>query len=364
MATMVHVIVGARPNQMKAAPLLKALRSSPDFHPVLVDTGQHYDHEMAGIFMEQFSMGKPDICLEVGSASHGVQTARILERYEAILIEHRPGAVIVIGDVNSTVACTLAAAKLGIFTVHLEAGLRSFDRGMPEELNRMVTDVLVDLLWTPSPDGDDHLRAMGVPQERIDRVGNIMIDTLVSMLPSVEAKEHWRTYGVPEHGYAVVTLHRPSNVDQPEVLSGILDLLLDQAQSLPMVWPLHPRTRARIEALGRLDEVEAATGLHLTPPLGYLEFMSCVASSRCVITDSGGIQEETTWLGVPCLTLRPNTERPITLTEGTNVLTTPSSLREDLKRALEGPIRHDVSIDLWDGGTAERCVTSLRKHLR
>ena len=364
MATTVHVIVGARPNQMKAAPLLKALRSSEDFEPVLIDTGQHYDHEMAGIFMEQFSMGQPDICLEVGSASHGVQTARILERYEAILLEDKPGAVVVIGDVNSTVACTLAAAKLGIFTVHLEAGLRSFDRGMPEELNRLVTDVLADLLWTPSPDGDEHLLAAGVAPERIDRVGNIMIDTLVSMLPSFQAMEQYSTYGVAPHEYAVVTLHRPSNVDDPSVLSDVLDLLLNHSTTLPMIWPLHPRTRARIEALGRMEEIEQSSGLHLTPPLGYLEFMSCVASSRCVITDSGGIQEETTWLGVPCLTLRPNTERPITITAGTNVLTTPSRLDDDLALILDGPIRHEVSIDLWDGMTAQRCVDSLRKHLR
>lgn len=363
MASVVHLIVGARPNQMKAAPLLRALRASPDFEPVLIDTGQHYDHELAGIFMEQFEMGHPDIRLEVGSASHGAQTARILERYEAVLMEATPKAVIVIGDINSTVACALAAAKLGIFTVHLEAGLRSFDRTMPEELNRLVTDVLADLLWTPSADADLHLLDSGVPEGKIDRVGNIMIDTLSTMLPKVEAARHYATLGLETHAFAVVTLHRPSNVDAPTVLSAILDHLLHLSSKVPLFWPLHPRTRARLQALGRLQELEDSPAVHLSPSLGYIEFMSCVAASRCVITDSGGIQEETTWLGVPCLTLRPNTERPITITQGTNRLTTPEALGEDLAAVLAGPVRQDVQIDRWDGSTAERCVSSLKSHL-
>lgn len=354
----IHVVVGARPNQMKAAPLLRVLRSSEEFTPYLVDTGQHYDHEMAGIFFEQFGMGNPDISLNVGSSTHGKQTANILERYEAVLLERQPDCVIVIGDVNSTVACSLAATKLGIPTVHLEAGLRSNDRGMPEELNRIVTDHLCDLLWTPSPDGDENLANEGIDGQKIVRVGNIMIDTLVQMEPLFRARNMKEELGITA-SHLVVTLHRPSNVDDESVLSLILAQLNNLAEQYTLVWPIHPRTKSRIESYGLQSYIDHEN-IRCVPPLGYVEFMSLVASSNGVITDSGGIQEETTYLGLPCLTVRPNTERPITITEGTNQLITPEDV---IERSSIFAVKNATrpSIDLWDGKTAERCVDSLKK---
>jgi len=345
---------------MKAGPLLKSLRECDDFSPLLVDTGQHYDHEMSGIFMAEFGMGAPDIQLKVGSGSHGEQTSKILYKYEQVLLEQKPDAIIVIGDVNSTVACALAASKLHIPVIHLEAGLRSHDRGMPEEINRLLTDQLADLLWTPSPDGDEHLLASGIPIERIDRVGNIMIDTLVSMLPTIEKNSNSQHFKLTPMTYSVVTLHRPSNVDVPVVLNQLLDELIQLEPSLHVVWPMHPRTRARIIAIGRMDEL-IEHGIEISQPLGYVDFMSLVSNSRMVITDSGGIQEETSWLGIPCLTLRPNTERPITITEGTNRLITPELFSVSVKQILENDIRKKVKIDLWDGKTAERCIASLKR---
>ena len=359
----IHVVVGARPNQMKAAPLLRALREHSSFIPVLVDTGQHYDHEMSGIFMQQFGTGEPDFALEVGSGTHGSQTAKILERYEALLLDKPPSACIVIGDINSTVACALAASKIGIPVVHLEAGLRSRDRGMPEELNRIVTDHLADLLWTPSPDGDENLLASGIEASKIVRVGNIMIDTLVAMKPEVERATFCDRLKRRNSQHAVITLHRPSNVDVEATLSKLLDELLNVANTMDLVWPLHPRTKQRIIALGRMDELANHPSVHLLGPLGYIDFMNAVMHARCVITDSGGIQEETTWLGVPCITLRPNTERPITITKGTNVLATPETLDEELNRVLLNKERHATSIEYWDGNTAERCVASLEAFL-
>ncbi len=359
----IHVVVGARPNQMKAAPLLRALREHSDFEPVLIDTGQHYDHEMAGIFMQQFGMGLPDHSLEVGSGTHGAQTARILEKYEALLLEKRPTATIVIGDINSTVACALAAAKIGVPVVHLEAGLRSNDRGMPEELNRIVTDHLADLLWTPSPDGDENLLSSGIPNSKIVRVGNIMIDTLVAMKPEIEKSTFLQNISFHHETYAMVTLHRPSNVDVEETLALLLDELLAVSKSMDLIWPLHPRSKSRIEALGRMEELVDNAAVHLMGPLGYIDFMNGIMHSKCVITDSGGIQEETTWLKVPCITLRPNTERPITITEGTNVLAKPETLQHELQKILtNNRILHDT-IEFWDGMTAQRCLESLELFL-
>jgi UDP-N-acetylglucosamine 2-epimerase (non-hydrolysing) len=356
----VHVVVGARPNQMKAAPLLKILRSSEEFTPFLVDTGQHYDHEMAGIFFEQFGMGTPDISLNVGSASHGKQTADILERYEAVLIERQPDCVIVIGDVNSTVACSLAATKLGILTVHLEAGLRSNDRGMPEELNRIVTDHLCDLLWTPSPDGDDNLLNEGIDAEKIVRVGNIMIDTLVQMEPLFRTRNMKEELNIGQ-SHLVVTLHRPSNVDDASVLTLILDQLNNLADRHVLIWPIHPRTKSRIETYGLQSYIEHPN-IRCVPPLGYVEFMSLVATSNGVVTDSGGIQEETTYLGLPCLTVRPNTERPITISEGTNQLITPGDIIK-CSSIFTSEQTTRPSIHYWDGNTAERCLESLKQLL-
>ena len=360
MTKVIHVVVGARPNQMKAAPLLRVLRSSEEFTPFLVDTGQHYDHEMAGIFFEQFGMGTPDISLNVGSGSHGKQTANILERYEAVLLERKPDCVIVIGDVNSTVACSLAATKIGIPTVHLEAGLRSNDRGMPEELNRIVTDHLCDMLWTPSPDGDENLANEGIDGEKVVRVGNIMIDTLIQMEPLFRARDMKEELGI-QHSHLVVTLHRPSNVDEESVLSLILAQLSTLADQYTLVWPIHPRTKSRIESYGLQSYIEHEN-IRCVPPLGYVEFMSLVASSNGVVTDSGGIQEETTYLGIPCLTVRPNTERPITISEGTNQLIAPDEIIDRSSVFAVGYTTHS-SIHFWDGKTAERCVEVLKKLL-
>tara|TARA_B100000459_G_scaffold147309_1_gene116377 strand:+ start:1074 stop:2192 length:1119 start_codon:yes stop_codon:yes gene_type:complete len=359
----IHVVVGARPNQMKAAPLLKALNAHPMFEPLLIDTGQHYDHELSGIFMEQFGMGKPAYSLQVGSGSHGEQTARILERYEQLLLSSRPDLTVVIGDINSTVACALASVKLGIPLVHLEAGLRSGDRSMPEEINRIVTDSIADLLWTPSPDGDQHLLDSGVHKDKIIRVGNIMIDTLSSMIQTVRRSDFLNEIKFVNDQHVVITLHRPSNVDDESQLNLLLDEIQTVSGEFDIIWPIHPRTKARILSLDRFDELTKNPAIHITKPLGYIDFMKCIDESRMVITDSGGIQEETTWLGVPCITLRPNTERPITITEGTNVLSQPSSLHREIQRILSEPRRAEVAIDLWDGKTAERCVESLVKLL-
>ena len=359
MAYTIHVVVGARPNQMKAAPLLRMLNAHSDFTPVLIDTGQHYDHELSGIFMEQFGMGQPAHSLQVGSGTHGKQTASILEKYESLLLESKPDATVVIGDINSTVACAIAAVKLGIPLVHLEAGLRSGDRSMPEEINRILTDSVANLLWTPSPDGDAHLLSSGVPEEKIVRVGNIMIDTLTEMLPQVRESKFLATLALQHKEYVVITLHRPSNVDDPKQLSILLDEVCKMSETFDIIWPIHPRTKARIQSLGEFEKLQSNSSIHITKPLGYIDFMNCILQSRMVVTDSGGIQEETTWLGVPCITLRPNTERPITITEGTNVLSTPQMLRLEIERVIGEPRRKKVEIDLWDGKTAQRCVESL-----
>ena len=360
----IHVVVGARPNQMKAAPLLRVLNSHKDFDPVLIDTGQHYDHELSGIFMKQFGMGTPAHSLEVGSGTHGKQTATILERYEALLLESRPDVTIVIGDINSTVACAIAAVKLGIPLVHLEAGLRSGDRDMPEEINRILTDSIANLLWTPSPDGDEHLLASGISENMIVRVGNIMIDTLTEMLDQVRESKFLDTLPLQYNEHVVITLHRPSNVDVEETLALLLDELLSVSRSMDLIWPLHPRTKSRIEALGRMNELVHNPAIHLMGPLGYIDFMNGIMHSQCVITDSGGIQEETTWLGVPCITLRPNTERPITITEGTNILATHETLQHELQKIVSEPKMIHDSIEFWDGKTAQRCLESLELFLK
>ena len=352
----IHIVVGARPNQMKAAPLLRKLRESVEFTPLLIDTGQHYDHEMAGVFFEQFGMGKPDYSLGVGSGSHGKQTAQILSAYEEILLISPPAAVIVIGDVNSTVACSLAATKLQIPTIHLEAGLRSNDRTMPEELNRIVTDHLCDMLWTPSPDGDENLRREGISPEKIIRVGNIMIDTLVDMKPLFTKRNMRSELGLTTP-HVLLTLHRPSNVDTKETLEQLLSQLIKIGETHSLVWPMHPRTRSRIEDF-ELEELIKKAKIHVTEPLGYIEFMSLVSSSIGVITDSGGIQEETTYLGVPCLTVRPNTERPITIMEGTNKLISPHEIVEHFSFITDFEPKTG-GIEFWDGNTAQRCVESL-----
>lgn len=356
----VDLIAAARPNFMKVAPLFHALSKEPWCDVRLVHTGQHYDKNMSDTFFADFSLPKPHLHLGVGSGTHGEQTAGVMLAYEKICLESRPDCTIVVGDVNSTLACSLVCAKLGIPVAHLEAGLRSRDRAMPEEINRIVTDSLADVLWTPSPDADENLAAEGVPAERIEFVGNIMIDSFELLRRKIEANDTRESLAMPRGGYGVVTLHRPSNVDDSATLATIVESLCGVADELPLVFPLHPRTRARLndgKLYGRLEEHPSVV---LIDPLSYIPFMNLVLDAKVVITDSGGIQEETTYLGIPCLTLRENTERPITVTQGTNRLLRPEALADSVRdlaaeREVDEPPRY------WDGETAMRVVASLRK---
>jgi UDP-N-acetylglucosamine 2-epimerase (non-hydrolysing) len=345
-------VVGARPNFMKAAPVVCALGKWPDVRQTLVHTGQHYDKNLSDVFFSQLSMPEPDVNLEVGSGSHAWQTAEVMKRFEPVVLERKPDVVLVYGDVNSTVAATLVCSKLLIQVAHVEAGLRSFDRSMPEEINRIVTDRLADLLFTPSEDGDINLEREGVPADKIHRVGNVMIDSLIRLLPV--AMQCLRN-GLPER-YALVTLHRPSNVDDSANLRSILKLLFEVNDQLEVVFPVHPRTRQRIEQFG--IDIEK---LYLLEPLPYIEFLSLQRRATVVITDSGGIQEETTYLGVPCLTLRSNTERPVTVSMGTNVLVGQDLglLSSELARILKGKAKKGSIPPLWDGHAGERIAEAL-----
>lgn len=355
----VHLIAAARPNFMKVGPLWHALKGSGDFEPVLVHTGQHYDANMSDDIFADLSLPAPDHHLGVGSGSHAEQTGNVMIAYEKIAIEHRPDWLVVVGDVNSTAACAMVGAKLRIPTVHLEAGLRSRDRGMPEEINRLVTDAISDVLWTPSPDADENLAAEGVPAERITRVGNIMLDSYEMIRPRIEAEKAPERFGVTPGKYGIVTLHRPSNVDEEAQLTRLVDALAQVAKRLPLVFPVHPRTRERLGRFGLAGRLEAA-GVTLCEPLSYRPFMGLVSSAAAAITDSGGLQEETTYLGIPCLTLRENTERPITVTEGTNRLVRAETLVAALDDALASDAPPARKPDRWDGSTAQRCVDDLR----
>lgn len=359
MQKIVH-IVGARPNFMKIAPIMRVMSEYPkSFEQVLVHTGQHYDENMSKVFFEELELPRPDVNLEVGSGSHAWQTAEIMQRFEPIVIEHRPDWVVVVGDVNSTLACALVCSKLGVRVAHVEAGLRSYDRGMPEEINRLLTDQISDLLFTPSPDGDHNLLREGIPSKKIHMVGNVMIDTLVRLLP--RAQQRWpnlqKEYDLGR--YILVTLHRPSNVDHPGTLSQILSALIELARQAPVIFPVHPRTRQRIRAAGLLEDM---SGLHLLEPLGYLDFLALQAHADLVLTDSGGVQEETTYLGIPCLTARPNTERPATVEIGSNRLvdSTRQAILEAAVPILDGTLRPSGEIPhLWDGQAASRIVDIL-----
>lgn len=355
----VHLIAAARPNFMKVAPLWHALTATSDFRPVIVHTGQHYDAAMSDDIFADLGLPAPDHHLGIGSGSHAEQTGRVMIAYEKLAIEERPDWLVVVGDVNSTAAASMAAAKLRIPIVHLEAGLRSRDRDMPEELNRLVTDVLADVLWTPSPDADQNLRDEGIPESRITRVGNIMMDSYELVRPAILAADYPGELGFAPGSYGVVTLHRPSNVDVPEQLDRLVEALIAVQAHLPLIFPVHPRTRQRLGEAG-VAKLEAA-GLTLVGPAAYVRFMSLVAGAAAVVTDSGGIQEETTYLGIPCLTLRENTERPITISEGTAQLVNAETLLERLLVALAEPRQDRKRPDLWDGRTAERCVEDLRK---
>jgi UDP-N-acetylglucosamine 2-epimerase (non-hydrolysing) len=341
---------------MKVAPVYRALAGRQQTQTIL-HTGQHFDANMSAVFFDELGIPKPDINLQVGSGSHAEQTALIMQRFEPVLLERKPDWVLVYGDVNSTVAAALVCAKSLVAVGHVEAGLRSFDRTMPEEINRIVTDRLADLLFTPSADGDENLLREGTPQQRIRLVGNVMIDTLVRLLPralerrdSLLARYHRRTYGL-------VTLHRPSNVDDRSALIPLLDQLSAIGMKLPLIFPIHPRTRQRLGT----DLARYHASISFTEPLGYLDFLALQSAAKVVITDSGGIQEETTHLGVPCLTFRENTERPITTTVGTNLVvgTDPKRLRVEVDKILRGEAKKGAQPPLWDGHAAERIADAL-----
>ncbi|MFM2152478.1 MAG: hypothetical protein RL199_913 [Pseudomonadota bacterium] len=362
-------VVGARPNFMKVAPVRAAVAARTDLAQVLVHTGQHADPQMSDVFFRDLDLPPPDLFLGVTGGTHASLTGRIMEALEPLLARHRPDLVLVAGDVNSTLAAALVAAKNDppIPVAHLEAGLRSFDRAMPEEVNRVLVDRLSDLCLTPSPDGDANLRAEGVPAERIVRVGNVMIDSLERALPVSRrlAPELLGRLGLEPGGYALATLHRPANVDDPVVLAPLLSLLADLSGRLPVVFPVHPRTRRRIEESPVIGRLRSSPRLLLCDPQGYFEFQALMADARLVLTDSGGVQEETTALGVPCLTLRDNTERPVTVTEGTNTLVgrDPVRIAAEVDRVLSGHTKAGRRPALWDGRAAERVADALQAFL-
>jgi UDP-N-acetylglucosamine 2-epimerase (non-hydrolysing) len=360
-------VVGARPNFMKIAPVMDEMRRRAGrIQPLLVHTGQHYDEAMSESFFTDLAIPRPDINLEVGSASHAQQTARIMMAFEQVLIDERPDWVVVVGDVNSTMAATVVAAKMGVRVAHIEAGLRSRDRTMPEEINRLVTDALADLLLTPSRDGDDNLLREGVEPNKIRFVGNVMIDTLFRSLEQAKRSPVLDRFKMRPKTFAAMTLHRPSNVDDRATLAGIFDAIAVIQERLPVVFPAHPRTRARLEEFGLINRLREMPGLTLAEPLGYLDFLQLYSNSRLVLTDSGGIQEETTALGIPCLTLRHNTERPVTVSEGTNriVGNDPEVIKREAFAALDNPPSSGRVPELWDGHAAVRIVDAIEEASR
>ena len=358
-------VVGARPNLMKIAPLMDAYRRAPELEPLLVHTGQHYDANMSELFFRQLGIPEPDLNLEVGSASHAIQTAEIMKAFEPVVLERRPDAVLVVGDVNSTIACGLVAVKLGVRLVHVEAGLRSFDREMPEEINRVLTDAISDLLFCTEQSGVENLRREGVDERKIHLVGNVMIDTLMRHRERAETSAILDGLRLRPRGYAVLTLHRPSNVDDPAVLAKLLDVVEGVLADQDLVFPVHPRTRAKLAHHGLSARIAGNPRLRLVDPLGYLDFLKLMVHARVVLTDSGGIQEETTILGVPCLTLRENTERPVTVDVGTNRLVgqQPERILAAYREVMAGRGAPGRTPPLWDGGASARIVEVLRQAL-
>jgi len=361
---LIDLVAGARPNFMKLAPVQRALAGVAGIEARIVHTGQHYDAGMNDVFFSELGIPAPEVHLDVGSGSHGAQTARILERYEAHLLKRRPAAAVVFGDVNSTVACSLAAVKLGVPVVHVEAGLRSFDRTMPEEINRILTDSIAGLLLVSEQSGVENLRREGVSEDRVRLVGNVMIDTLVTESGRADNGILARL-GVEEDKYGLVTMHRPSNVDDPEVLTRMIDTLSELSEKLPLVFPMHPRTRDAVERVGLGAELAQRRGLHCVPPCAYGENLALMKSAKLVLTDSGGIQEETTYLRVPCLTLRENTERPVTTNIGTSRLVgnDPKRIRAAFDEVLRGEWPGGSEVPLWDGRAAERVADAIEEWL-
>lgn len=359
-------VVGARPNFMKIAPIMRVmLRRRKDFLPLLVHTGQHYDFAMSNSFFNDLEIPKPDFYLGVGSASHAVQTAKIMIAFEKVVTQEKPDWVIVVGDVNSTVACSLVCAKLGIKVAHVEAGLRSRDRTMPEEINRIVTDAISDLLFTTCEEANENLKAEGVSDDKIEFVGNVMIDSLFFGLERAKQSRIRQILGFDGVEYAVLTLHRPSNVDNQVILKGLMSVLIEISERIPIIFPVHPRTKANIERFGLISALKCSQ-IRLTEPMGYFDFLSLFSNAKFVMTDSGGLQEETTALSIPCLTLRNNTERLITIEMGTNQLvgTDPEKVREKALEILEGRFKKQSKMPpLWDGRASERICDALLKRV-
>ena len=359
----IHIVAATRPNFMKVAPVYHELMYQPWCKVLLVHTDQHYDYNMSQAFFKDLGLPEPDICLGVGSGTHAEQTAGVMVAYERILLDQLPDCIIVVGDVNSTMACTLVAKKLNLMVAHLEAGLRSFDRQMPEEINRLVTDSLSDLLWIHSEDANQNLLREGIPEERIKLVGNIMIDSFERLRGKIEASRYWQTIGFLPKNYGVVTLHRPTNVDCKKRLSRIVEVLVHLSSQTKLVLPLHPRTRKQLEQFQLFDQISSQKQIVLSEPLSYIQFMSLVTNALFVITDSGGLQEETCYLGVNCLTLRETTERPITIDQGTNSLVKLRHLIDSVERIIAGDYSKGTIPYLWDGKTAMRVAKSLYSSL-
>ena len=357
----IHLIAAARPNFMKIAPLYHALNSQDWCKVSIIHTGQHYDANMSDDIFSDLMLPEPHFHLGVGGGTHAQQVGKVMMAYEDICLNvERPDLLIVVGDVNSTAACAQVATKLHIKVAHLEAGLRSGDRLMPEEINRLVTDAICDYLWTPSPDADENLKHEGHPESRIIRVGNIMMDSYELLSSKIETENAPAKYGLENQDYGVVTLHRPSNVDDPEILKVLIDGLVENSKKIKLIFAIHPRTRKSLEQNGFWDDFQKHENLILIDPVSYVPFMSLVKSAKIIITDSGGIQEESTYLDIPCLTLRDNTERPITVTEGTNKLVKPHELSENVDLVLDGNWVHGTKPEKWDGHTAERITEIIR----
>jgi UDP-N-acetylglucosamine 2-epimerase (non-hydrolysing) len=363
------LVVGARPNFMKIAPLMHELKQHPQFETVLVHTGQHYDKQMSGRFFEELGIPAPAINLEVGSASHAQQTAHIMMGFEKVCLDEKPDFVLVVGDVNSTAACTLVAAKLNIKTIHYEAGLRSGDRSMPEEINRLVTDSISDYFFTTSVDADENLIKENVSPDKIFMVGNLMIDTLEANLAKaagssqifslLNKKETIKIENLQSSGYGVMTFHRPSNVDDRDVLEKLVTIWGAISEKIPLVFPIHPRTYKNIQQFQLLDKISLFSNLYLIEPLGYLEFIHLVSQAKFALTDSGGIQEETTHLNIPCLTVRPNTERPVTVWEGSNKLIKIDEIESEAIAIINGKGKKGTNPKYWDGKASQRIVAIL-----